>query len=81
MGVWLLENKVLPCIWFELFHTNACKATINKTLTKIRKITKAFGAYALFSWGIAGEPFDKPNAKKHFSKRAEIEDPQGADEA
>ena len=50
-------------------------------MTEIRKITKAFEAYALFSWGIARKPSDKPNAKKHFGRRAEIEDPQGADEA
>ena len=49
MGVWLLENKVFPHIHFELFHTNAWKSTINETLMKIRKIAKAFEAYALFS--------------------------------
>lgn len=81
MGVWLLKNKVSPHIWFELFHTNAHKTTVNKMLTEIRKITKAFKTYALFSHSAPGEPTDKPNAKKHFSKRAEAEDPQGADEA
>ena len=79
--MWLLENKVLFHIHFELFHTNTCKATVNETLMEIRKIAKAFEAYALFSCDLAGEPANKPNAKKHFSRRVEIEDPQGADEA
>ena len=73
--VWLLENMVLPHIWFELFHINAHKATINETLIEIRKIAKAFKAYTLFSHGLVGEPTDKPNAKKWFSRRAEAEDP------
>ena len=81
MEVWLLENKISSCIQFELFCTNACKATVNKTLTEIRKITKAFEAYTLFSQGVVGEPANKPNAKKHFSRRAEGEDPQGVDKA
>ena len=48
---------------------------------EIRKITKIFEAYALFSQGMAGEPSDKPNAKKCFGRRAEAGNPQGADEA
>ena len=81
IGIWLLENKVSPHIYFKLFHTNACKATINETLMEIRKITKTFEAYTLFSHDMTGEPFDKPNIKKCFGKRAEVEDPQGADDA
>ena len=49
MGVWLLKNKVSPCMHFKLFCTNAQKTTINETLTEIRKIPKAFEVYALFS--------------------------------
>ena len=79
MGMWLLKNEVSPCIYFELFHINACKTTVNEILTEIRKIAKAFKAYTLFSWGTTGEPSDKPNAKKHFSKKAEVEDLQGVD--
>ena len=81
MGVWLLKNKVLSHICFELFYTNAWKITINETLMEIRKITKAFKAYTLFSCSAAGEPSDKSNVKKHFRRKAEIKDPQGADEA
>lgn len=40
IGIWLLENKVLPCICFKLFHTNAWKATINETLIEIRKLSR-----------------------------------------
>lgn len=81
MGIWLLENKVLPHICFKLFHTNACKSTVNETLMEIQKITKAFEAYVLFSHRLAGEPADKPNTKKHFRRRVGVEDPQGADKA
>ena len=79
MGVWLLENKISPYVNFELFKTNAHKTTINEILMEIRKIAKAFEAYALFSWGMVGKPSNKPNAKKHFSRKAEVEDPQEAD--
>ena len=48
MKVWLLENKVSPCICFKLFCTNARKTTVNETLMEISKIAKAFEAYALF---------------------------------
>lgn len=81
MDVWLLKNKVSPHIHFELFCTNAHKATVNKTLIEIRKIAKAFEAYVLFFCATTGEPTNKPNAKKHFGRRVEVEDPQRADKA
>ena len=81
MGVWLLENKMSPQIWFKLFHTNTHKTTINKTLTKIRKIIKAFKAYTLFLWGALGESSEKSNAKKYFGQQMETKDPQEADNA
>lgn len=80
MGVWLLENKVSSHIQFEQFHTNACKTTINEILTEIHKIVKAFEAYILFSQGMAGDPNNKPNIKKCFSRKAEVKNPQGVDE-
>ena len=46
---------------------------------EISKIAKAFEAYALFIWGAAKELAKKPNMKKHFGRRVEIEEPQGAD--
>ena len=54
---------------FKLFCTNAHKITINKILMKIRKITKVFEAYALFSQGVLGESLDKPNMKKCFGHK------------
>lgn len=67
-------------IHFELFCTNARKATVNETLMEIRKITKAFKAYALFFHSVAEESTKKSNAKKCFGRKAEVKDPQEADE-
>lgn len=65
----------------KLFCKNAQKVTVNKTLMEIRKIDKAFEAYALFSHSVPREVSNKPNEKKHFGRKAEVEVPQGADDA
>ena len=43
-------------------------------------MAKVFKAYALFSYSTVGKSSDKPNTKKHFSRKVEMEASQGVDD-